>query len=281
MARPPRIKFPGATYHVMSRGNRKARIFEDDRDRRTFLEIVHDAVERHQVECPGYCLMGTHYHVVAHTPLPNISSFMKLINGRYTQYMNRRHKWTGHVFGERFKAIVIDDSGYLRTALAYVARNPVEAGLVADPERWKWSSYAAVMGFCAPHPCLTTSWIPRAFPAETLDESRCLFRERVLRFPDVDFDEKAAVLGDEHTRATVRELIATTMYLQEIPREYKALARPPLGELLACVTRAERAQAIRRAHVVYGYTLAEIARCLGVHATTVSRILARSRPKPF
>jgi putative transposase len=279
MARPRRIQFCGATYHIMSRGNRKTRIFEDNHDRRACLEIFGEAVERHQVECPGYCLMGTHYHGIAHTPRGNISRFMKSVNGQYTQYMNRRHKWCGHLFGERFKAIVIDDTGYLRTALAYIARNPVEAHLVADPERWEWSSYGAMMGLREPEPFLATAWLQRAFPGGTVDESRGLYRDRVLGLADTDFDISAAVLGDERTRDHVREVIATTMYLNEVPREYKALARPELKALLGWVTRDERSQAIRRAHVLYGYTLAEIARCLGVHSSTISRILARSRPK--
>ncbi len=279
MARAPRIRFCGATYHVMSRGNRKNRIFEDHRDRRAFLEIVQEAVARYLVECPGYCLMDNHYHLIAHTPKANISQFMKLVNGRFTQYINRRHLWTGHVFEGRFEAIVIDDSTYLRAALAYVARNPVEAGLVAEAERWQWSSYAAALGLCAPEPFLAIDWIRHAFPASTLEHSRHLFKQLVGRFPGLDFDETAIVLGDKTVCADVRELIGMTMYLSEIPRSYKALARPDLRELLASVTRSERVAAIRRAHVVHGYLLAEIARCLEVHPSTISRLIARTRPK--
>lgn len=279
MARATRIRFCGATYHVMSRGNRKNRIFEDHRDRRAFLEIVQDAVARHLVECPGYCLMDTHYHFIVHTPKANISQFMKLVNGRFTQYINRRHKLTGHVFEGRFKAIVIDGSSYLRAALAYVARNPVEAGLVADAERWQWSSYAAALGLCAPESFLATTWIQRAFPSKTVQQSRQMFKQLVERLPEIDFDETAIVLGDKNACADVRELIGMTMYLLEIPRSYKALGRPDLRGLLACVTRSERAAAIRRAHVVHGYLLSEIARCLEVHPSTISRLIARSRPK--
>ena len=279
MARPRRIQFCGATYHIMSRGNRKARIFVDNQDRRAFLQIFGEALERHAVQCPGYCLMTTHYHAVAHTPRGNISTFMKLVNGWYTQYMNRRHQWCGHVFGERFKAIVIDDTGYLRAALAYIARNPIESGLVADPERWEWSSYAAMMGLRKAEPWLATDGLQRAFPAESIEESRRLFRDKVLDLADIDFDTSAAVLADARTSARVRELIATTMYLSEVPREFKALARPDLKQLLGWVTREERARAIRRAHVLYGYTLAQIAHCLGVHPSTISRIIASSRPE--
>ena len=279
MARAKRIQFPGATYHVMSRGNRKNPIYSDNRDRRAFLDIVGDAAVRYTVECPGYSLQGTHYHIVLHTPRGNIALFMKLVNGSFAQYINRRYKLRGHLYEGRYKAIVIDDTTYLRAALAYVARNPIEAGLVAEPEQWEWSSYAAAQGLRAPEPFLTESWIQRAFPAATLTESRQMFEQLVKRLPALPFDERQSVLADRRTSARVRELIGMTMYMMEIPRSYKALARPDLPELLACVTRDERAAAIRRAHVLYGYQLSEIARCLGVHPTTITRLLASSRRK--
>jgi putative transposase len=279
MARPKRIQFPGATYHVMSRGNRKSQIYEDNHDRRVFLNTVGEAAKRCTVECPGYTLQGTHYHLVLHTPKGNIAAFMQLVNGNYTQHVNRRYKLRGHLLEGRYKAIVIDNTTYLRTALAYVARNPIEAGFVAKPELWPWSSYAAAQGLCAPEPFLTGSWIGRAFPAKTIGESRALFAQLVNKLPAVPFDERKFVQADERTSADVRELIGMTMYMFEVPRSYKALARPPLRELLACVTQEERAKAIRRSHIMYGYKLSEIARCLGLHPTTVTRMLIRSRAK--
>ena len=272
-----RIQFCGAVYHVMSRGNRKCRIYEDNPDRRVWLEIVRRATEEYNVECAGYTLQLTHYHMVVRTPRGNIARFMKVVNGDFAQYFNRRHKWKGHLFEGPYKPIVIDDTTYLRAALAYVARNPVEAKMVAEPQLWKWSSYAAAQGLCEPEPFFDPSWIERAFPAATVEESRQMFAQLVNRLPDVPFDGNSFVLANRPTSARVRELIGMTMYLNEIPRAYKALARPDLQELLKWTTRAERATAVRRAHVVYGYTLSEISRSLAVHPTTITRILARSR----
>jgi REP element-mobilizing transposase RayT len=278
MSKQRRIQFSGATYHIMSRGNRKARIFEDDRDRREFLSILADALDRYSVECPSYCLVGNHYHFVAHTPRGNIARFMKVMNGRYAQYINRRHRLTGHLFGGPYKALVIDDTCYLRTAMAYVARNPVEAGFVATPDQWKWSSYAAMVGLCRPEPFLSTTWLQRAFPSLPLEESRQRFAELVSNFPgELVLDHRDVVFGDRELQSEVRELIGRTMYLSDIPRTYRAMARPELSRALSCVTRTERITAIRRAHVVYGYLLSEIARCLEVHPTTISRLLAKSR----
>ncbi|MBY0497171.1 MAG: transposase [Cyanobacteria bacterium] len=279
MATGKRIQFCGAVYHVMSRGNRKCRIYEDHRDRRVWLNIVRGAAERYHVDCGGYTLQHTHYHIVLETPRGNIARFMKAVNGDFAKYFNARHKWKGHLFEGPYKAIVIDDTTYLRAALAYVARNPVEARMVAEPELWQWSSYAAAQGLCEPEPFFNPSWVERAFPAATVDESRRMFAELVKRLPDVPFDGNQFVLADRRTSARVRELIGMTMYLSEIPRAYKALARPDLRQLLTWVTRDERATAVRRAHVVYGYMLAEIARCLAVHPTTITRLLARSRAR--
>jgi putative transposase len=280
MSKPRRIQFPGATYHVMSRGNRKARIFEDDKDRCEFLEILAFSLERHSVQCPSYSLMGNHYHFVAHTPRGNIARFMKDMNGGYAQFVNGRHRWRGHLFEGPYKALVVGDSCYLRTAMAYIARNPVEAGFVATADKWKWSSYAATVGLCRPEAFLSTEWLQRAFPSQTMEESQQRFTQLVNDFPgDLMPDSRDVVFGDRDLQSNVRELIGRTMYLSEIPRAYRALARPDLLAVLSCVTRNERVTAIRRAHVVHGYLLSEIARCLGVHPTTISRLLAKSRSR--
>jgi putative transposase len=280
MSKQRRIQFCGATYHVMSRGNRKVCIFEDDQDRHEFLSMLADALNRFEVECPSYCLMGNHYHFMAHTPRGNLARFMKVLNGGFAQYFNRRHRLTGHLFEGPYKALVVDDTCYLRTALAYLARNPVEAGFVATPDKWKWSSYAAMVGLCRPEPFLSTAWLQRAFPSRSPEESRNRFVELVTNFPgELVLDHRDVVFGDRGLQADVRELIGRTMYLSDIPRAYRALARPELSRVLSCVTRAERVIAIRRAHIVHGYLLSEIARCLGVHPTTITRLLAKSRDR--
>jgi REP element-mobilizing transposase RayT len=262
----------------MTRGNRKGRIFEDDRDRVNFLRIVGDAVGDHAVECLAYCLMGNHYHLLVHTPRANISAFMKAVNGRFTQYSNRRHKWTGHVFEGRFKSPIIDDDVYLRTAFAYVARNPVDAGFVGKAELWRWSSYAAALGLRQPEPFVSTKWLRRAFPSASLRESRALYAAAVCNFAD-DFglDPTTIVAGSWSLKAKVRELIGRTMYMGEVPRSYRAMARPELKDILSVATRSQRLAAVRRAHTVYGYKLSEIAASLSMHPTTVSRLLAMSR----
>ena len=146
MARPLRIEFPGAVYHVTTRGDRREDIFVDDEDRRALLEVVAQALSRFDAEALAYCLMGNHYHFVLHTRQANLSSLMRHINGVYTQTYNRRHNKVGHLFQGRFKAILVDRDAYLLEVCRYVDLNPVRARLVTKPQSWPWSSYRAHVG---------------------------------------------------------------------------------------------------------------------------------------
>ena len=108
MARPLRIEYPGAIYHVTSRGNARAAIFKEDADRELFLEALQQVVERFNWLCHAYCLMDNHYHLMIETPDGNLTAGMRHLNGVYTQRFNRRHRRVGHVFQGRFKAILVD-----------------------------------------------------------------------------------------------------------------------------------------------------------------------------
>src|SRR3990170_1428331 len=146
MARPLRIEFPGALYHVTSRGDRREPIYEDDADRTTFLATLAEVLRRFNWTCYAYCLMTNHYHLVVGTPDGNLSKGMRQLNGMYTQATNRRHRRTGHLFQGRFKGILIDKDAYLLELARYVVLNPVRAGMVKHPRLYAWSSYRAVVG---------------------------------------------------------------------------------------------------------------------------------------
>ena len=157
MARPLRIEFPGAIYHVTSRGDRRENIFEDDADRQGFLDVVSQAMERFDAVALAYCLMDNHYHFVIHTRRANLSRLMRHINGIYTQVYNRRHSKVGHLFQGRFKAILVDRDAYLLEVCRYVDLNPVRARMVRAPGNWRWSSYAAHTGTASAPAWLDTS----------------------------------------------------------------------------------------------------------------------------
>lgn len=143
MARPLRLEFEGAIYHVTARGDRREPIFQDDSDRKMLLAIMGQALERFEAVLCAYCLMENHYHFVLRTHQPNLSRLMRHINGVYTQAFNRRHAQVGHLFQGRFKALLVDKDAYLLEVCRYVDLNPVRAGIVKQPGDWVWSSYRA------------------------------------------------------------------------------------------------------------------------------------------
>ncbi|MFC1808043.1 transposase [Candidatus Omnitrophota bacterium] len=145
MARPLRIEFPGAWYHVMNRGRRKEKIFFDDGDREAFLQALSDAHELFHIEIHAFVLMMNHYHLLVHTPKSNLSRCMRHINGVYTQKINIKHKMDGAVFRGRYKSILVDEEEYLLELVRYIHRNPLKKGIVDRPQEYKWSSHRIYM----------------------------------------------------------------------------------------------------------------------------------------
>ncbi|HEY9159460.1 MAG TPA: transposase [Desulfomonilia bacterium] len=141
MGRPLRIEYPGALYHIVSRGNERSDIFRDDADRLMFLDILKDYHERFGILIHCYVLMDNHYHLVVETPQANLLKVMHGLNSGYTGYFNRKYNRSGHLFQGRYKAIVIDKESYLIELSRYIHLNPVRAGMVEHPEQYAWSSY--------------------------------------------------------------------------------------------------------------------------------------------
>ncbi len=163
MARPLRIEFAGALYHVTSRGNAQGDIFFTDDDRHAFLAILGKVCGRYNWLCHAYCLMGNHYHLLVETPEGNLSKGMRQLNGVYTQYVNRRHGRVGHLFQGRFKGILVQKEAYLLELTRYIVLNPVRAGMVKKPEAWPWSSYRATVGLSKKMDFLCTDGLLSAF----------------------------------------------------------------------------------------------------------------------
>ena len=146
MARPLRLEYEGALYHVTSRGNARESIFLDEGDRSRFLEILADVVDRYGWICHAYCLMTNHYHLLIETPSAGLSRGMQLLNGVYTQWVNRRHDRVGHLLQGRFKAILVEKESHLLELARYVVLNPVRAKMVRSVRAWRWRSYRATAG---------------------------------------------------------------------------------------------------------------------------------------
>lgn len=132
-------------HHVFARGNDKRAIFLDDGDRRRYLALLERVVRWNSWKCLTYCLMGNHVHLVIENALPDLGSGMQQLHGRYAQIFNRRHGRSGHLFGGRFGSVRVESDEHLLMVVAYVVRNPVEAGLCRSPRDWVWSSHAAVL----------------------------------------------------------------------------------------------------------------------------------------
>src|SRR6218665_1784982 len=149
MARPLRVEFAGALYHVMARGNAREPIYRDDEDRQGFLECLERACDRFGWVLWAYCLMDNHYHLLIETRRATLSRGMREVNGVYTQAFNRRHRRVGHVLQGRYKALLVERDTYLLEVSRYIVLNPVQAGICASAAEWPWSSYSAVMGKAA------------------------------------------------------------------------------------------------------------------------------------
>ena len=141
MSRPLRIQYPDAWYHVMNRGRRGEKVFEEKNDYNAFIDLLKELVEDYNVKIPAYCLMSNHYHLLVQTPDANISRSMRHLNGVYTQRFNRMHFCDGQLFRGRYKSIIVDGDSYLLELLRYIHRNPLEAGIVDKLINYTWSSH--------------------------------------------------------------------------------------------------------------------------------------------
>lgn len=280
MARPLRIEFPFAVYHITSRGNARQDIFLGDSDRQTFLDTLSSVVLRYNWICHSYCLMDNHYHLIIETPDANISQGMRQLNGTYTQTFNKRHDRVGHIFQGRFRAIVVQKDSHLLELSRYVVLNPVRAGMVATPEQWHWSSYRATHGLSEPCPALKYQWILSQF-GSTTSEARTKYREFVLERGQQDWSpwerlKGEVIFGSEEFAAGFKALIGRKEEILEIPRLQRHVGRPALEALLPqadIMSKSERNYVISEAHLKHGYELKEIADHLGVHYTSVSKIV--------
>jgi len=283
MARPLRIEYEGAVYHVTSRGNARSDIYLSDEDRESFLDVLEYVVDRFGWICHAYCLMTNHYHLMIETPQANLSRGMSLLNGMYTQRFNREHERVGHVFQGRFKSIIVDKDAYLLELSRYIVRNPVAANMVDDAGDWLWSSYQATAGKIAKPNFLQVNWLLSQF-GNGNTEAKAAYIDFVhkedtyspwesLNGPDIlGNDEFRGKLQGETDRAplgiTKRKALLRHLALSDIARDDR-----------------ERSDWMREAYREHGYTMQAIANFAGLHHSTVSRMIKKgdinARNKPL
>jgi putative transposase len=276
MARPLRIEYPGALYHVTSRGDRQEAIFDDDQDRRAFLKVLGDVVSRYRWRCHAYCLMGNHYHLMIETPEANLTKGMRQLNGVFTQCSNRRHKRSGHLFQGRYKAILVDRDSYFLELARYVVLNPVRAAMVKYPHLWVWSSYGAMIGKATPPAWLTTDDLLAEF-GKRRPGARRKYQEFITEGMGAESiwkDLKGQIyLGDDDFVEQMREKLGGQARDVNIPRVQQRGTAPKVSSIRR--QYPNRDEAMRAAYETGAYSYQQIAKEFGVHFTTVGRIIRR------
>lgn len=277
MARPLRIEFEGAVYHITSRGNAGQAIFLDDGDRLQLLDVILEVVERFGWVCHAYCLMSNHYHLLIETPRANLSRGMRHLNGVYTQSFNKRHTRAGHIFQGRFKAILVEKENHLLEVARYIVLNPVCAQMTKHPGQWAWSSYQATVGEIASPAFLSAGWL-----LEQFDQQPKRARVTYQRFVDAgvgislwDDLRGGVLLGGEQFAEQMRPFLHAAARSKEIPRLERMLAKPSFEELFQG-TETDKALRNERIHIAvreHDYTLFQLQDYLGMHYSTISRIV--------
>jgi len=293
MARPLRIEYEGALYHVTSHGknagtrtpsfleffqNSGAEIFLDDVDRVSFLQILANTIERFGWICHAYCLMDNQYHLLIETPDPNLSRGMKHLNGVYTQWFNRRHSRTGPVVQGRFKSIVVEKEAYLLEVARDIVLNPIRANIVRSTRDWRWSSFRATAGIVMCPGFLTTDWL-----LSKLRKRRAAavlaYRDFVKRGKGVNVwkDVTAgALLGTDPFVQSLRPLLRDIKENRKIGSDARLATRPSLEKLFSDVTdKPTRNERIHTAVRTHQYTLQEVGDHLDLCYSTISVIAKR------
>jgi putative transposase len=284
MARPLRIEFPGAVYHVTSRGDRREPIFEDDEDRINLLSVVAHTMTRFDATVLAYCLMDNHYHFVIHTRLANLSQLMRQLNGVYTQTYNRRHRKVGHLFQGRFKGILVDRDAYLLEVCRYVDLNPVRARMVRDPAKWRWSSYAAHMGVKVAPDWLDTAAVHgyllgrEAKSSADKRKAGLRYAAHVAAGKDVKLWDEALAqqiyLGDQEFVERMQALVdPVRAAAKDIPKRQRRATAKPIQYYLD--RASERDAGIHAAAAEGQHSLTDIAKVVALSITRVSRIVRR------
>jgi len=289
MARPLRVQFPGAFYHITSRGNERKRVFRTDTDRKKFLSYLQSAHEKYGALVHCFCFLPNHYHLLLETPRGNLSEILHHINGAYTTYFNIKRKRSGHLFQGRFKAILVEKEVYAQELSRYIHLNPVRAGLVEDPASYPWSSYPYYVGLLKRPSWMETRTILGYF---SKDEKKAY---KVYR----DFVEEAA---RKEVRNPLKEVVGSTFlcsqsYIEQVvrsggiprnddKRNVPALRvlhkRPSLMEIEKWIGGViSREEGIFRKFCLYfshrfgGYSLEEIGAYYGMKGAAVSQAARR------
>ena len=278
MARPLRLDAPGEFFHVFARGNVRAEIFLDDHDRESFLRLLAEVVDRYDVRCHSYCLMGNHYHLLLQPMRGELPRALRHLNGIYAQGFNRRHRRSGHLFEGRYKSPLVDRQSYLVELARYIVLNPVRAGLVAAPEDWPWSSYRGTAGLAVAPSFLHLDFIRFAAGGREGPVGASDFRALVASARDNDLVLEGRIgldlaLGGRPFLESIGRQVQEQNASLEVPVRQRIVGRPSLDALLLDQVLVQRNERIRAAVLEHRYSQVAVARVLGIGRSTVSRVV--------
>lgn len=271
MTRPLRLQFPGALYHLTSRGNRRSLIYRDDSDRIAWLDVLALVCQRHHCVVHSFCMMSNHFHLMLETVEANLGLAMRQLNGEYSQYFNRRHRTVGHLFQGRYKAILVQKESYLLELSRYIVLNPVRAEMVDSLEEWPWSSHRYYMGELPAPSWLECDWLLAQFGTRR-PQAVAAYRDFVLAGVDkaspLDATRHQVLLGDDDFVAEHQQLQQSEELVETVRAERAAVALS-LAEYRSRFQ--DRTEAMARAYLSTAFTMPDIALAFDVSVQTVSR----------
>ncbi len=286
MGRALRIEFPGAIYHITSRGNSQQEIFQDSSDYSLLLEYLGETVRRYRWIIYAYCLMPNHYHLLLETRDANLSKGMRYLNSSYCQAFNRRHGRTGHVLQGRFHAILVEKETYLLEVIRYVLLNPVRAGLVTSPDKWKWSSLKATLDKGPFATALGTATVLDYFGSDRARARKAFMtflQDGVGSMSPMLEVRNELILGSVKFVKKLSPLfrkVTKRRYSKRFPKIQRFATRPSLTEVLEVSPRPDvDPEKIKAAIEEHGYTIKEIAYHLGITPSKVARLLRHLRSR--
>ena len=238
MARPLRIQYPDAWYHVMNRGRSRVQIYHEPEDYFTFVELLREASAMWKVRIAAYCLMSNHYHLLVQTPGANLSRFMRHLNGIYTQYFNRSYKSDGPLFRGRYKSIVVESDSYLLELVRYIHRNPLQAGFVKRLEDYRWSSHRMYISRGS-----EVNWLHKEFVLSMLEADKQKRRQAYIDF--MKKEEEAEMLNRLYDKGKLPLLLGRKEFIDDIRRKYQDKTKikdtPQVRELFQEKSKVEKA----------------------------------------
>lgn len=276
MARQLRVSFPGAIYHIISRGNKRQPIFLCDADRLIFLDILESIIKHYNWICHSYCLMDNHYHLMIETREANLSVGMQRLNGLYSQKFNKKHNTVGHVFQGRFQSILLERESYLLELCRYIVLNPVRAKMIEHPKDYFWSSFRATCGLERSPSYLTVDWVLSQFHDLPV-LARALYHDFVVAGIEQNSNpsntKNSVILGSEKFLETVKKFKILT---KEVPIKQLSQLDPDLHHAIEDTNRfnrEDRNHLIRNLYYKHRYKMIELAKAFELHYSTVSKII--------